>query len=51
MEAHAKVIHELLHHVFIQIAEGDVLDHMILDRTANIILESDRMKNALRENH
>ena len=45
------IIHELLHHVFVQIAEEDVLDHMILDRTANIILESDRMKNALRENH
>ena len=44
------LIHEILHHVFIQIAEEEVLDHMILDRTANLILESDRMKDALREN-
>jgi hypothetical protein len=45
------LIHEILHHVFIQICEEEVLDHMILDRTANLILESDRMKDALRRNH
>jgi hypothetical protein len=45
------MIHELLHHVFVQINEEGVLDHAILERCANLILESPRFKEALRENH
>jgi hypothetical protein len=45
------IVHEILHHVANQLAEDDVLDHLIIDRMANLIIESERFKNALRENH
>lgn len=45
------IVHELLHHVSEQLAENDILDHMIIDRMANLIIESPRMKKALRDNH
>lgn len=45
------MVHELLHHITPQVAEDGILDHLIVDRLANIIIESPRMKEALRENH
>lgn len=43
------MIHEFLHHVFMQIAEENILDHPILERTVNLIVEHPRMREALRE--
>ena len=45
------MIHEFLHHVFSQVAEDNILDHPILERTVNLIVEHPRMRDALRENH
>jgi len=45
------IVHEILHHVVEQLVEDDILDHLIIDRMANLIIESKRFKDALRENH
>jgi hypothetical protein len=45
------IVHELMHHVANQVAEDGIIDHLIIDRMANIIIESPRMKEALRQRH
>ena len=45
------IVHEILHHVVEQLAEEDILDHPIVDRMANLIIENERFKEALRINH
>jgi hypothetical protein len=45
------LVHEILHHVVVQVAEDNILDHLIVDRMANLIIESTRFRQALRDNH